>query len=547
MMTRGWHYAHDVVKGEIPASQWVIKACQRAIDDNNREDSPWKFYQSAADHIINFCNEVPHVKGITAGQPFKPEGWQCFVLEQLYGWRRESNPLERRYREAVVEVARKNGKSYICSVLALYELLFTEDSPEIYSVATKRDQAKIVWESARQISKKMDERFASQLKSTTSAVSSLKTFGTYKFVGRDSDTLDGLNPSLAIIDEAAAIPDRNLIEVFESATGSRLNPLIVYITTAQFTKATAYYDKRNYLKTILNGESEDDRFFGVLYALEEDEDWQDPKTWIKANPNLGVSQQIETIDRQVNQALAIPSKKNEVLIKHFNIYTTGSGKWLDTHHWENSKGDVDRTGKCYLGVDLSDKNDLTAVVRMWLNGSKASIDVQCWVSEQAYKAAPKHIWPVYQAAKDSGILQVSPGELVDHREVQAYIEKSAKDYNVVGVGYDPYHANTIANELEDLGINVMEVRQSIGHISPAVYEAERLITEERIVHEGNPFTLWQLGNAELHIGLNDDKKIRKGEDPTLKIDFVIALLMCTSMVGKLEEPANFNFHFMEYN
>lgn len=549
-LSKGWQYAHDVISGKQVASQWVLKACQRALKDletsETSEDYDWVFSQKAADHVVQFCSFIKHVKGATAGEAFEPEGWQCFMLEQVFGWRRKDNLQERRFREAIVEVARKQGKSYIASVLTLYELLFTEDSPEIYSVATKRDQAKLVWQSAVEISSKMDKRMSGRLKKTISALTNTETFGSYKFVGRDSDTLDGLNPSLVVVDEAAAITDRNLVEVFESATGARLNPLIVYITTAQFTRTTAYYDKRQYLKTILDGIAEDDRVFGVLYCLEEDEDWTNPDNWIKANPNLNVSIYPDYLETQVTQALAMPSKKNGVLVKHFNIFTTGSGGWLDVSHWDKCAGEVEREGKCFLGVDLSDKNDLSAVCRLWANGEHYSVDFQCWVSEAAFKNAPVHIRPIYNLAKETGILQVSPGELVDHRDIQNYIEKSYQQYDVLGVGYDPYHSSIMVNNLEDLGIPMLEVRQSISHMSPSVYECEKIITEHKIRHENNKLLEWCLGNVEVYIDLNDNKKLRKGEDPTLKIDPIIALVMSMALAaGQLDEPSEFNFSFVE--
>ena len=545
----GWKYAEDVVCGKILASQWVIKACQRALDDlkaSKSSEYPWEFRPKPASHIVDFCQYLPHVKGEWAGEPFKPEPWQKFVLEQLFGWRRKTNLNERRFRECILEVARKNGKSFFASVLSLYELIFGDAGAEIYSVATKSDQAKLVWTSAVQISQKMDPQLSQQLNKTVTSLFNKSKFSSYKYVGRDSSSLDGLNPSLVVIDESAAITDRNLIDVMTSAVGARLNPLIVHITTAQFSRHTAFYDMRTYLQLILDDKAQDDRLFGMLYSLEEDEDWTDPLTWIKANPNLNVSAREDHLQSQVNKALNVPSEKNAILVKHFNIYTTGSGSWMDTNVWEASAGEVERTGKCFIGMDLAHTRDLCAISRVWVGSGKYDVDFMFWLPEKAIKTAPIYVEPIYRAAIESGILRVTPGDVTNYDEIQSYIEGSCKQYDVAAVSFDPYNATQLVTRLEEQGLPMLQVNQSISYMSPAAKETERLILENMLRHDGNRFLAWQLGNCEKYEDINGNIKIRKGEDAALKVDGIIALIMAISAAaGNVEENNEFNFSFIE--
>ena len=547
----GWQYARDVVSGEVVAGKLVKSACERSLADLERstvdEQYEWVFREPAADHFLQFCGFLKHVKGPLAGEAFEMEPWQVFVFAQVFGWRRRSNLKERRYREVLLEVARKNGKSFVCSALSLYELLFGDEGAEIYSVATKADQAKIVWGDAGAIAKKMDKRLGGKLKQTVSAISCDDRYSTFKPLARDSKSLDGLNPSLVIIDEAGAIEDRNVVEVMTSAIGARLSPLIFYITTAYFSKVTAYYEKRSYVEGILTGQFEDDRVFGMIYSMDPEDDWKDPGVWEKANPNLGVSLQADYLDGQVKQADAVLSQRPGVLVKHFNIWQSSADAWVDVAKWEDSCDSVIRSGSCYVGMDLAQTRDLCAVTRVWDNGGgRFSADFQCWLPKSAVESAPPHVKPVYLAAIETGVLRVTEGSTTDYNEIQGYVEKSCIDFDVISVCADPYNATQMVNNLEDQRLPVLMVRQGIAQLSPAAKETEIWITEGKISHDGNPFISWQLGNCAVYVDLNENIKVRKGDDESLKIDSIIALIMAVSAAaGNAEQPKRFSFDFIE--
>ena len=543
----GWKYARDVVAGDIVAGELVTLACQRALDDL-ASPGPWVYSEEHANHFIQFCQFIKHVKGPMAGESFDIEPWQAFIFTQIFGWRSAANPKERKYRECLVEVARKNGKSFFSSALSLYELLFGDEGAEIYSVATKQDQARIVWESAGAMASKMDERLSGRIAQTVSAITCKDRFSTFKALGRDSKSLDGLNPSMVIIDEAGAITDRNVIEVMTSAVGARLSPLIVYITTAYFSKATAYYEKRMYVESVLKGEFKDDRVFGMIYTLDAEDNFEDKGVWRKANPNLGVSLQEDYLESMVSQAKAILAQRPGVLVKHFDIWQSSSEAWVDTKFWEASAGQVERSGRCFVGLDLAQTRDLCAATRVWDNGGgQFSVDFQTWLPRSAVANAPPHIRPIYQTAIDTGILKITEGETTDYREIEQYIRKTCRDFSVGAVCCDPYNATQLVNSLEDDGLPVMMVRQGISHLSPASKETEVWITEGKLVHDGNPFILWQLQNAHVHVDVNDNIKVRKGDDPNLKIDSIIALIMAVSAAaGNAEAEKSVSFNFIEF-
>ena len=548
---KSWKYALDVVAGKVVAGVLVTQACHRALEDlkesEGNPESTWVFSDPAATHFLQFCTFIKHVKGSLAGKPFDLEPWQLFLFAQVFGWRRRSNKNERRFREVIVEVARKNGKSFICSAISLYELLFGDSGAEVYSVATKTEQAKIVWDSAGEMAKKMDPRLGGKLSQTVSSIKCDERFSSFKPLARDSKSLDGLNPSLVIIDEAGAIEDQNVVGVMTSAVGARLSPLIIYITTAYFSKVTAYYDKRSYAKGILEGKFEDDRVFAMIYALDEGDDWKDESIWVKANPNLDVSLGKEYLRSQVKQADAVLAQRPGVLTKHFNLWQSSSSSWVDTKHWERSAGEVVRKGPCFIGLDLAQTRDLCAVTRLWDNGyGLYSVDFMTWLPQSAVENAPPHVRPLYLQAIESGVLKITEGVTTDYREIQSFIEQSCTKHDVHAICADPYNATGLVNNLEDQNLPVLMVRQGISHLSPAAKETEVWITEERIAHDGNPFFLWQLGNCALYRDLNENVKVKKGEDANLKIDSIIALIMAVSAAaGNANKPQTFNFGFID--
>ena len=540
---RAINYSKAIVSGDIVACQYVVQSCKRFLDDLERDDWRWHFDTTKADHVCQFIEVViKHVKGSLAGKTLVLEDWQCFILCNIYGWVDDEDIRKHQY--VVLEIARKNGKSIFASAIAIYDLLFGEEGGEVYSLATMQEQAKICFGVAEQMIRKSDGRIQDKFKMVTNQITNKETWSKYRPLSKESKSLDGLNPTLCIYDEAAAYGDRNLVEVMTSATGARKNFLHLFITTAQFSRSTIYYENREYLLHILKGKVEDDRWFGTIYTIDDDDDWTDEACWIKANPCLDISVRRDFLQNEVNQALTMQSKKNNVLTKHFNVWTTSEENWIDPSYWVSCKGEPVREGDLYIGMDLSSIKDLTALCYMWNNGDKFSVEFQCFLPQKTIRELPAQSRELYHQAVQSGVLFPTSGDVVDYREVESSILEMAEKYNLKMLGYDPYNANILVNKLEDLGIPTIDISQNMKSLSMASKETEKLIIEQKILHSGNPFIDWQLECCITHTDVNGNIKVKKEEaDKYAKIDAIIAMIMCMSMAAdKLDPAKKFDFY-----
>ena len=543
---RAINYANAVVSEEIVACRYVQLSCKRFLDDLARTDWRWGYSPKHANHVCAFMeNGINHVKGPLAGQLLTLEDWQVFILCNMYGWRDKEI---RRFRYVILQVARKNGKTIFASGLALYEMLFGDEGSEVYSLATKMEQAKLAWEGTREMLNKAVPKVKDQFKVVTNHISSQNKWSFYKPLGRDSKSLDGLNPSMCIYDEAAAYSDRNVVEVMTSATGARDNFLHLFITTAQFSRTTVYFENRLYLTDILEGRIKDDRWFGMLYELDDENEWTDEDSWIKANPNLNVSISQEFLRDEVAQAKAMKSKRNGVLVKHFNIFTTSEESWLPLSEWQKCSGNIFREGDLYVGMDLSSTRDLTALCYLWNNGDKFSVDFQCFLPKKAMQELPAHIKPKYEEAVRDGILLLTDKDVVDYREVFNSLRDMASHNSLKMIGYDRWNSQLLVSDLDEAGLPTIDIGQGMSALSAPTKETERLIAEELIRHEGNPFIDWQLECCTVYTDKNENCKVTKDDaDKSLKIDAIIAMIMAISMAaGNLDEPGDFNLDVFNF-
>ena len=543
---RSIQYAQDVVDGKVVVGKFIIQACERFLTDLAKDDWRWHFDRKKANHVCAFIEGfLKHVKGKWQGEQLILQDWQCFSLCNIYGWIDESDI--RKHQTVIMEIARKQGKSLFASAVAVYDLMFGEGGGEVYSLATKQEQAKICFDAARQMIQSADKRITDKFKIVTNQITNKATWSKYKALSKDSHRLDGLNPTVCIFDEAAAYEDRNLIGVMTSAVGARENFLFLYITTAQFNRSTVYYEKRDYLLQVLSGLVDNERWFGLIYTIDAEDEWTDPAVWPKANPGMGVSITEEFLQNQVNEALTMSSEKNNVLTKHFNVWTSSEENWIDLSYWLECKGEVKREGDLYIGMDLSYTRDLTALCYMWNNGDKFSVDFQCFLPQKVIRELPSHKRELYNQAIKSGVLMPTSGDVIDYRAVRDAVKDMANRYNLKMIGYDQWNANILVNELEDMKLPTLDIGQNMKSLSAASKEAERLIIEQKIVHNGNPFIDWQLECCITHTDVQGNIKVKKEEaDKSAKIDAIIALIMCMSMAaGKLDKPKNFGFAFAQ--
>lgn len=543
--TRSKRYATAVVDGDIVACKNVILACQRFLNDLQK-DWRWEFSEKHANHVCAFMEHgIRHNKGPLEGQLLKLEDWQCFVLCNMYGWRDGNS---RRFRYALLQVARKNGKTLFASGLAIYEMIFGGNGCEVYSLATNRDQAKLAWVGAEDMIRASVKDVSDQFKVVTNHISNASTRSFYKPLSKESKSLDGLNPSLCIYDEAAAYSDRNLVEVMESATGARDNFLHLFITTAQFNRNTIYYENRNHLVDVLKGIAENDRWFGVLYELDDEDDFTDPSVWLKANPNLGVSVSKEWLGERVTLAQNINSKRNEVLVKNFNVFTNAETNWIDLAELQKCKGEVLKEGELLMGMDLASTRDLTALAYIWNNGDHYSVDFKCFLPKVSMQLVPVHVKPIYDKAIEDGELILTSGAVTDYDDVLDYIVEAKENYDLRMVGFDRANANWLIAQMEEQNVPNIAVGQGMMALTAAAKLTETLIADGKLRYNGSAFLDWQFECCTVYQDKNENIKITKDEtDKSRKIDAVIAMIMAMSMVSDLEKPKEFNFQFFEFD
>ena len=547
----GVTYAQDVVKGEINVCNDARLACQRFIDQMENKEWQWEFKPEFADHVLRFFKVLKHTKGPQANQTVILEPFQILLICAIYGFRSKKDSSKRMVTDVILFIPRKAGKSTLTSGLALYELQFGEAGAEVFTLATNREQATIVFDSAKGFIESMPKQLANcYLPSKYEVKKKGDSQSMFKALSRDTKkTGDGKNPSCVIIDEAAQIVDRNSIEVLHSGMVARQNPLRIYITTASFTKDTKFYEDMSMYQAMLYGEANDNpRWFGLLFGLDPKDDWRDPTTWSKANPMHGISVFEEAIAQRAEEAKHKPQALNEFLCKTLNIFVSSNSAWIDRSFWDESKSETDDRvpESVFIGFDLAATRDLNAVCTL-----KRYDDLdyfakwQFFLPEEGLDLIPKHYQDIFRLAVSSGILKLTEGNVMDDREISDYIKKECDTYQVKEIAYDNYNAASLVARLYEDGLPVKKCGQSMATLSNPSKQVEKLILGKQIRHDGNPFLGWQLANCEVYTDVNNNIKIRKNEaDKAAKVDGIIALIM--AMHSSLDNPTISSFGFRTF-
>lgn len=536
----GVQYAQDVVKGNIEVCNNIKLACQRFL--NFMEDKHWEyeFFPEYVEHVLDFVSVLKHTKGPDAGRPIVLEPFQVLLLCGIYGFRHKKDHEKRMTTDVIVFIPRKAGKSTLTAVIGLYELAFNEAGAEVFTLATNREQATIVFDAARSMVESMPDEIKEWYRVSKYEIGKANDSQTmFRALSRDNKKSgDGKNASCAIIDEAAQIADRNSIEVIFSGMVARKNPLRIYITTASFTKDTKFFEDLTVFETILNGDAPDNpHWFGLLYGLDPQDNWKDETTWAKANPMHGISVYQEAIKERCEQAKSKPAALNEFLCKTLNVYVSANTAWIDRDYWDKSIGeDKGDPEEVFIGFDLAATRDLNAVCTLKRYASEDYYaEFKFFLPEEALSLIPTHYRGIFDQAVQSKILHITEGNVMDDREISEYIKQQASLYNVKEVGYDAYNAASLVARLHDNSIPVKKVGQGMAVLNNPSKHVEKLIMQNAIKHNGNPFVGWQLGNCEVYTDVNGNIKIRKNEaDKSAKVDGIIALII--AMHCSLDHP-----------
>lgn len=525
-------YARDVVSGKISACKWVRLACQRHLDDLERADSPWVFDTQQADRAVSFIETLPHTKDkwLARGELLTLEPWQRFVVASIFGWVDPESGL-RRFREAYLEVPRKNGKSHLAAGVGLK--CFLADGvtgAEVYSGATTQIQALEVFRPAKiMLQRKRKLRLLAGVTVNAKNLSVARDGSRFEpLIGTPGD---GASPSCAIVDEFHEHDSPDLYDTMMTGMGAREQPLMFVITTAGVNVGGPCYEKRVEIQRILDGTIQSDRTFGIIYSIDEGDDWKDPATWAKANPNLGVSVQREYLEAQVAQAIRLPSKQNNVLCKHFNVWTGAKAAWLNMEQWR-ACGDSTlrredfRTDPCYVGLDLATRIDIAARVDVFTRNIDGKTHYfafpKMYLPESALMAAKNA--QIYSGWAIAGHIEVMQGDEVDFSAVQAEMLNLHTGADVREVAYDPWQSTQLAQALREEGVETVEFRHIVGNMSPPMRELEAAIASGRFHHNDNPCLNWMAANVVAKPDKKDNLYPNK-ELPENKIDGMVALIM----------------------
>lgn len=546
-------YVHDVLSGEVPACKWVRLACQRQKDDLARTDLPWHFDREKATRACRFIELLPHIKGKWSSTLLVLEPWQVFILTTVFGWVDAAG--NRRYRTVYIEVPRKNGKSAISSGVALY--CFCEDEPgaEIYSAATKKDQARIVFDVARRMVTKspgLTRRFGVQVEKHRLFVDeSAKEF---KPLSSDEDGLDGLNIHCVIIDELHAHKSRAVWDVLDSATGSRSQPLIWAITTAGSNQQGVCYEQREYVTSILSGRHQDDRYFGIIYTVDLAEkgadgkiipgdDWKLEATWRKANPNYGVSILAADIEALARKAMQSARSQNNFLTKRLDVWVNAEEAFYNMDAWRNCRREVtlaDFEGEdCYIGLDLSSKTDVASKARVFRreekDGAHYYVFMQHYLPDAVLESDENTNQQHYTEWSESGRIRLTPGPRIDYEVIKDDLIEDCRRFRVVAIAYDPWNAEYLQQQMSAEGAPMVENPMGVRTMSEPMKESDALILAGRLHHDGDPVMAWMMSNV---VGVLDAKNnvYPRKEKPERKIDGPVAMIMALGAIFRVEPP-----------
>lgn len=520
-------YYNLIVSGKIEVSKKVKKQYEMIVSDLNNPGK-YHFDIDKATRPINFIEKFcKHSKGQWAGKPVVLDLWQKAIIQTIFGFVDEKG--FRRYREVFIVVARKNGKSTLLSAIGLYMLFADhEGGAQVCCVASKKDQAKIVFEEA----KNMVSQSALLQKHIRKRKSDLYvdlTFSTFEPLASDSNTLDGLNMHCGILDEVHAWKDRNIYDVSKQSMGARQQPLLVSISTAGFIRENIYDSLYELSEDILNGTKKDERFLCFIYELDSRSEWTVQKKWIKANPGLGTIKGIDYLKEQVKRARNDKNYLPTLLTKDFNIRETGVGSWLTFETVENKSAfDLKDLNGCYGigGVDLSSVGDLTCATCLIKKNNDLFVTQMYFIPEERATQHESEDKVPYKVWKENGYIRFSSGNMVNFSDVTNWFNELRDKYNIytLWVGYDQWGANQWADEMKQNGYTLEPVIQGAKTMSTPMKILASDLADKKINYNNNPILKWCLTNTQIEVDKNDNIRPVKGKNSKQRIDGAVSLI-----------------------
>ena len=534
-------YAVDVTLGRVVAPKYVIKACDRYLNDLDRMDETgMEFRPKTAEAYCNFFPKaLRHYKSQFAGKPFELLPWQQFAIWNLFGWYNADG--FRRFHYALILISRKNGKTTLAAGIGLLLMVMDgEGAPEAYYAATKRDQARIAFQDAYHMTQASNV-VKTYLKARKHDITPKKGGGRLAYLGSNHDSMDGLNTHFACIDEYHAHPNDHVFNVLKSSQGQRPNAMHLTITTEGFNPDGPLKHLKRYCRNVLDGHVQDEAQFALMYELDEDDDWTDEANWVKANPSLHDAMNIDEMRREFNQAVNQGgSKEVEFKTKRLNTQVNAAATWIPGEVWADGETqDFEPSGDCWAGLDLASVSDMTALVVAFPMDGGYYLQGQYWLPEDTVKHTlerdPNHI---YQHFLDLPNCHVTDGNVTDYASIRRKVsgvhyvdgvhevdENSLMHrLNLQNIAFDRYNSTQIAINLVDDGVPLVPFGQGFVSMSAPTKQFELLCRQGKIWHDGDPILRWALSNVAIRTDPAGNIKVDK-ERSDGKIDPIVAAIM----------------------
>lgn len=495
--------------------------------------------EEAAQRAIDFFPEcLRHIEGAMAGKPFVLEPWQQAIVGNLFGWKRydDQGRIVRRYREAFIYVPRKNGKTPLVAGIGLLVLYGDgEAGAQCYIAAAEREQAALLFRHAKgMVEREPELEQRSKIYGgigQRSIVLKSDEASSLKVLSADADTKHGGNSHLIMVDEVHAQPNRDLIDVLltSMASANRSQPLALFITTADYLRPSICNEKYDESCSVRDGRKKDKAFLPVIYEASSGDDWTDEKTWIKANPNYGVSVSKEYMARECEKAKQNPSYENTFKRLHLNLRTSSRSRAINSQAWDMCLCDEWpdlQDVPCFGGLDLASKRDLTAKGYMWPHENKMYVKVHFFLPRAAAEKAEKESGIPYTQWERDKWITLTDGNVTDYSFIQKEICEDHERYNIEAIGVDQWNSTHLMNELQAAGIETLcEVNQQARSLNEPSKELLAMIASQRLQHDGNPVLAWCAGNVESKEDSAENIKFEKPTDtPGAKKDGIDAIV-----------------------
>lgn len=524
-------YINDALSGKV-----VVSAITRLTFERHRADlqvapeNGWYFDKKAAERVFDFCSLLKHSPDKRTWKPFIPEPWQAAVIYIIFGWHKKDGT--RRFNYCYIEIPKKNGKTTFAAVFANYLLFFdAEEEAEVYLAATVEKQAHICFDKAKRMIEKSPS-LARRARCLTNNVSILSTGSKMEPLGRDSETMEGINPSGAVIDEYHVFTWKNnfVFENIQSATVNRRQPLVVIITTSGRDKDLPCYEYRNLAIEILKGIKKQDDSFAIIYTLDDTDDWKNPEVWKKANPNWAISVIPDRFEDEFKGALNSRTKEVAFKTKNLNLWVDAPTVWIPDEKWQactHGLTEADIAGSiCYGGLDLSSHVDLNALALFFpdINGRQA-LKMFFWIPEDKMKEKEDRV--DYTLWAKQGWIFKMPGGIIDIDQLCDQLQAALPNYIIAGLAYDPYMAHHgVIQKLMKGGFPVQRLdlySQSLKNMSAPTKEFEKMIMSGTLEHFNNPVMRWMMRNIVILSDTNENIKPDKKRSRE-KIDGPVAAI-----------------------